>query len=115
MIAYSKISKFTLICFFSVIFFASYSSFGQQMTNEKYNRIIVTEGPQKGWLEIFVDPTGFECECKDVPSVVFKPISRKGCFQSEDKTVVLQIKDDTYIFSVKENKDCCFLKAGTYR
>ena len=102
-----------LLCFSFILI--SFNSFGQQMSNEKYNRIMVADGPQKGWLEIFVDPTGFECECKDVPSVVFKPTSRKDSYQSEDKSVVLQIKGASYIVSIKEDKDCCFLKAGNYR
>lgn len=103
--------------FLGLVFVAMFSSysFGQQLSNDKYNRIMVTEGPKKGWLEIFVDPTAFECECKDVPSVVFIPTSKKGNYQSEDKSVALQIKGASYIVSVKEEKDCCFLKEGTYR
>lgn len=109
-----NINKLVFLGVVFVAMFTSYS-FGQQLSNDKYNRIMVTEGPKKGWLEIFVDPTGFECECKDVPSIVFKPTTKKGNYQSEDKSVALQIKGASYIVSVKEEKDCCFLKAGTYR
>jgi archaellum component FlaF (FlaF/FlaG flagellin family) len=109
-----NINKLLFLGIVFVAMVASYS-FGQQLSNEKYNRIMVADGPKKGSLEIFVDPTGFECECKDVSSVVFIPTSKKGNYQSEDKSVALQIKGASYIVSVKEEKGCCFLKVGTYR
>ncbi len=107
------IKKLTLLGFFYVILL-SFNSFGQQVSNEKNNRIMVNEATQKGWLEIFVDPTGFECECSDVPSVVLKPSSKKNSYQSIDKTVLLQLKGGNHIVTIKGKKTCCFLKPGTY-
>ena len=109
-----NINKLLFLGIVFVAIFASYS-FGQQLSNEKYNRIMVADGPKKGSLEIFVDPTGFECECKDVPSVVLKPSSKKNNYQSIDETVLLQLKDGSHIVTIKGKKTCCFLKAGTYR
>ena len=102
-----------LLCFSFILF--SFNSFGQQVRNEENNRIMVSDATQKGWLEIFVDPTGFECECTDVPSVLLKPTSTKNSFQSEDKSVLLEIKATDYIVTIKGDKKCCFLKEGTYR
>ena len=88
--------------------------FSQEMSNEKYQKIIIMEGEQEGTLDIFVDPTNFGCECDDVISANISKSKIPNIYFSEDKVIKLEIKGEKYIISISKETVCCSVKAGVY-
>lgn len=97
-----------------LLFFTPILTFSQEMSNEKYQKIIVMNGEKKGWLEVFVDPLHFGCECNDVIKIDFKPSTVKNTYKTEDNSVTLNVIRNSYIITVKGEKNCCFIKPGKY-
>jgi hypothetical protein len=94
-----------------IMFLGAYS---QELSNEKYQKIIVMDGEQIGWLEIIADPSKFDCQCDDVISCVVKKTSKPNYYKSDDDLVTLQIKGNKYIVTLSREAECCFVKPGTY-
>jgi hypothetical protein len=94
--------------------FFSTDVFAQEMSNEKYQKIIVMDHENEGWLDVFVDPTNFDCKCDDVIQLSLKPTATKNVYKTEDGLVTLTIKNNAYIFTVGGKQNCCYIKPGQY-
>ena len=89
-------------------------SFSQELSNDKYQKIIIMEGEKNGWFEIIADPMKFECECAEVISATVKPTSKKNFYKSDDGIIQMEIKDGKYIIKLSSETDCCYIRAGVY-
>ena len=108
---YSLLTRYIVMAL--VIVHASYG-FSQEMSNEDYNRIIIMEGEFEGSLEVFVDPTNFDCVCDEVISHLFFPAEDASMFLTEDGSIRLEIVEDRYIFSFRVDSYCCAIRPGVY-
>jgi hypothetical protein len=86
----------------------------QELSNENGNKIIVMDGENPDWLDVFVNPTNFNCECEDRISITLKPTQVKNHYKTDDNIVTLEIKGNSYIFKTNKTDNCCFLKPGKY-
>jgi hypothetical protein len=84
----------------------------QELSNE--NKINVMDGENPDWLDVFVNPTNFNCECEDRISITLKPTQVKNHYKTDDNIVTLEIKGNSYIFKTNKTDNCCFLKPGKY-
>lgn len=94
--------------FLLLLFFLSVDTFSQEIRNDKYQKIMIMDGENKDWLEIFVDPTNFGCECNDVIKLSLKPTNIKNVYKTEDNLVTLTIKEVKYVIKVEGEQDCCY-------
>jgi hypothetical protein len=106
-----KTIKMVIAVAFMVI---SHSSFAQEFSNDSNNTIMVMDGESQGLLDIFVDPTSFNCECDGVIQLTVKETKTKNVFTDNNNAVTLTIKGGSYIIQVHSKVDCCFVKPGTY-
>ena len=88
--------------------------YSQELSNAKYQKILLMDGEKKGWLDITVDPSKFECDCESQITISLKPTSQKNIYKSEDGIVILEIKNGKYTVKLTEESDCCFIRAGVY-
>ncbi len=95
--------------------FFSNDVFSQEMSNEKYQKIMVMEHENEGWLDVTVDPIKFDCECDNVIQLYLKPTATKNVYKTEDGFVTLTIKSNVYIFTVGGKQNCCYIKPGKYK
>jgi hypothetical protein len=95
---------------FGLISFAS----SQEMGNEQGNNIIVMDGELEGSIEVFVDPTNFDCECEDVISHLFFRNESENLYLTEDGLIRLEIYNENYIFSFRIETNCCAVRPGIY-
>ena len=86
----------------------------QELSNENGNKIIVMDGENPDWLDVFVNPTNFNCECEDRISITLKPTQVKNHYKTDDNIVSLEIKGNSYIFKINGTNECCTIKAGKY-
>lgn len=99
---------------FLLVLCFSTNAFSQEMSNEKYEKIIVMEHENEGWLDVFVDPMKFDCECDEVIRLSFRPTSTKNVYKTEDEFVTLTIKNNVYMFTVEGKQNCCYIQPGKY-
>ncbi len=93
--------------------------FGQEMSNEQGNTILLMDGELEGSLEVFVDPTNFDCQCDGVISHLLflskqKTVVEQLVYVSEDGNIQLEIQDHYYILKVHRELGCCAIRPGTY-
>ena len=102
--------------FMFLLFFLGISLFGsgQELSNEKYQKIIVMDGEKAGWLEIFVDPLDFDCSCDEVIKAIVKKTNQPSVYKSDDGVIKLEIKGEKHIVTILNNTECCFLRPGVY-
>ena len=105
--------KFYLILSFFILT-NCFQGFTQQLSNAKYQKIILMDGDKSGTLQIFADPTHFDCECSDVISAILIKTSNPKIYKSADNIIKLEIKGNKHIITINGKTDCCFIKPGTY-
>lgn len=97
-----------------IVFLMPALAFSQEMANEEYQKIIVMEGENDGWLEVYVDPLNFECECDELIVVQLIPDSdKKNIYRTEDNSVTFKIIEDYCVITV-DSEECCFIRPGKY-
>jgi hypothetical protein len=100
-----------------ILLFMPIIVFSQEMTNKKYQKIIIIDGENKNWLAVYVDHLHFDCECDSVIKIDFKPTKYKNIYKTEDNSAKLIILNNSTscIIRVKEEKNDCFVKPGKYK
>ena len=94
-------------------------SFGQELSDEQGNTILLMDGDEAGSIELFVDPIHFDCTCDDVISHLLflseeKTVNEQLVYISEDGYIQLDIQDDYYIVKANMELGCCAIRPGTY-
>jgi hypothetical protein len=92
----------------------SLCSYAQEFTNEKNNTIMLMDGESEGVLEIYVDPTRFDCECDGVIMHTLKKSASQQSYKSEDDMITMIPKGKNYVIQVNGQVGCCFVKPGIY-
>lgn len=98
---------------FTVTFMViSHNSFAQEYSNDLNNTIMIMEGESPGLLDIFVDPTSFNCKCEGVIQLTVK--ETKNVYTDSNNTITLTEKGESYVIQVNSKVPCCFVRPGTY-
>ena len=92
----------------------SQTTTAQEYSNGSNNTIMIMDGESQGLLDIFVDPTSFNCACDGVIQLTVKETKTKNVFTDNNNAVTLTIKGGSYIIQVNSKVDCCFVRPGTY-
>lgn len=92
----------------------SLGSYAQEFTNEKNNTIMIMDGESEGLLDVFVNPTNFDCSCEEVIQLTLKKVPSQQVYKSNDGVVSMTSKGNNYVIQVTGQVGCCFIKPGTY-
>ena len=96
-----------------LLFVLSSYSYSQKYTNPQGREVLfMGEANEMAMYELYVDPTGFGCECEQI-TVFFHNIGNNK-YITDDGNVEMIVTDKSLNIKVNDESECCYVKKGIY-
>ncbi|MEY5132657.1 MAG: hypothetical protein RLZZ198_661 [Bacteroidota bacterium] len=96
-----------------LLFVLSSYSYSQKYTNPQGREVLfMGEANEMAMYELYIDPTGFGCECEQI-TVFFHNIGNNK-YITDDGNVEMIVTDKSLNIKVNDESECCYVKKGIY-
>ena len=96
-----------------LLFVLSSYSYSQKYTNPQGREVLfMGEANEMAMYELYIDPTGFSCECEQI-TVFFHNIGNNK-YITDDGNVEMIVTDKSLNIKVNDESECCYVKKGIY-
>jgi hypothetical protein len=96
-----------------LLFVLSSYSYSQKYTNPQGREVLfMGEANEMAMYELYIDPTGFGCECEHI-TVFFHNIGNNK-YITDDGNVEMIVTDKSLNIKVNDESECCYVKKGIY-
>ena len=99
----------------SILFLLGLSSFSysQKYTNPQGREVMfMGDANEEGMYELYIDPTGFGCECEQ--TTVYLHFIDKNKYITDDGNVEIIVSNKSLNIKVNDASECCTVKKGIY-
>jgi hypothetical protein len=86
--------------------------FSQKYSNTQGREVLFGEENEEGLFELYVDPTGFDCECEQI--TIYLHFIGNNKYTTDDGNVEITVSDKSLNIKVIDETECCFVKKGIY-
>jgi len=88
-------------------------SYSQKYTNPQGSEVIfMGEANEMSMYELYIDPTGFGCDCEQ--TTVFLHFIGDNKYITDDGNVEIIVTDKSLNIKVNDESECCYVKKGIY-
>lgn len=104
--------KKTILSILLLCVLSSYS-YSQTYTNAEGSEVLfMGEANEMAMYELYVDPTGFACECEQI-TVFFHNIGNNK-YITDDGNIEMIVTATSLNITVTDESECCHVKNGIY-
>jgi hypothetical protein len=88
-------------------------SYSQKFTNPQGREVIfMSEANEMAMYELYIDPTGFGCECDQITIFLHGIANNK--YITDDGNIEIIVSDKSLNIKVIDESECCNVKKGIY-